>query len=118
MAAATVDVGYIAGHLGLDQPVIASLAAQPSADLVTQVLQAVAAKAHEFDTLYAEKLRADIELENAVRGAESRSQASKETTEKALKDLEEARQKLKEEGMFRVALIVDSFSRITLHVLT
>jgi nucleoprotein TPR len=98
MAAADVDVGYIAGHLGLDQPVIASLITQPTADLVAQVLQAVAAKAHEFDTLYAEKLQIDIELENAVRGAASRSQASKETTEKALKDLEEARQTLKEEG--------------------
>lgn len=118
MAAATVDVGYIAGHLGLDQPVIASLAAQPSADLVTQVLQAVAAKAHEFDTLYAEKLRADIELENAVRGSESRSQASKETTEKALKDLEEARQKLKEEGMFQAASIADYSTHTILLVLT
>lgn len=99
MAAADVDVGYIAGHLGLDQPVLDSLTTQPTAELIVQVLQAVAAKAHEFDTLYAEKLRTDIELENAVRGAESRSQASKETTAKALKDLEEVRQKLKEEGM-------------------
>ena len=99
MAAADVDVGYIAGHLGLDQPVLTSLTSQPTIDLVAQVLQAVAAKAHEFDVLYAEKLRTDIELENAVRGAESRSQASKETTEKALKDVEEARQALKEEGM-------------------
>ena len=62
------------------------------------LLQAVAAKAHEFDTLYAEKLQTDIELENAVRSSESRSQTSKATAEKALKDVEEARRKLKEEG--------------------
>lgn len=93
-----MDVGYIAGHLGLDQPVITSLTTEPTLDLITQLLQAVANKAHEFDTLYAAKLQSDIELENAVRGSESRSQASREITEKALKDLEEARQKLKEEG--------------------
>lgn len=98
MAAADVDVGYLAGHLGLDQPVLATLTTEPTAELVSALLQAVAAKAHEFETLYAEKLQTDIELENAVRSAESRSNASKGTVEKALKDLEEARQKLKEEG--------------------
>lgn len=98
MAAADVDTGYIAGHLGLDEPVIASLTTDPTVELVSTLLQAVAAKAHEFDTLYAEKLQTDIELENAVRSSESRSQASKATAEKALKEVEEARQKLKEEG--------------------
>lgn len=104
MAAADVDVGYIAGHLGLDEPVVQSLATEPTLDLVTALLQAVATKAHEFDELYAAKLQIDIELENAVRGAESRSQASRESTEKALKDLEEARQKLKEEETTRLSL--------------
>jgi hypothetical protein len=101
MAAADVDIGYLGAHLGLDQPVLTSLINEPTADLVVQVLQAIAAKAHEYDELYAAKLQTDIELESAVRGSESRSQASKETTEKALKDLEETRQKLKDEGMLR-----------------
>lgn len=98
MAAAQVDVAYIAGHLGLDQPVVASLTTQPTVELVTTLLQAVAAKAHEFETLYAEKLQTDIELENAVRSSETKSQTFKGTAEKALKDVEEARQRLKEEG--------------------
>ncbi|KND88643.1 Nucleoprotein TPR [Tolypocladium ophioglossoides CBS 100239] len=97
MAAADVDVGYIAGHLGLDQPAVAALTTEPTVDLVSALLQAVAAKAHEFDTLYAEKLQTDIELENAVRSSESRSQTSRATADKALKDVEEARRKLKEE---------------------
>ncbi|CEJ80105.1 Putative Filament-forming protein [[Torrubiella] hemipterigena] len=97
MAAPDLDIGYVAGHLGLDQPVIATLATEPTADLVAAVLRAVANKAHEFETLYAEKLETDIALENAVRNSESRSQTSKATTEKALKDVEEARQKLREE---------------------
>lgn len=98
MAAADVDIGYIAGHLGLDQPLLASLTTEPTVDLVSALLQAVAARAHEFDTLYAEKLQTDIELENAVRSSETRSQASKATADKALKDVEEARQQLREEG--------------------
>ena len=96
--AAAVDVGYIAGHLGLDQPVVTSLTTEPTVDLVTTLLQAVAAKAHEFDALYSEKLNVDIELENAVRSSESRTQASKDTAEKALKEVEAARQTAKEEG--------------------
>jgi hypothetical protein len=99
MAAADVDVGYVAGHLGLDQPVVTALTTEPTAELVATLLQAVAAKAHEFDTLYADKLQTDIELENAVRSSENRSQAAKATAEKALKEVEDARQKLKEEGM-------------------
>ncbi|KNB04213.1 nucleoprotein TPR [Fusarium oxysporum f. sp. lycopersici 4287] len=104
MAAADVDIGYVAGHLGLDQPVIASLTTEPTVELVNIVLQAVAAKAHEFDTLYAEKLQTDIELENAVRSAETRSQTFKATADKALKDVEEARQQLKDEETKRQSL--------------
>ncbi|KAL3962839.1 hypothetical protein ACCO45_004362 [Purpureocillium lilacinum] len=104
MAAADVDAGYIAGHLGLDQPVVTALTTEPTVDLVSTLLRAVAAKAHEFDTLYADKLQTDIELENAVRSAETRSQTSKATAEKALKDVEEARKSLKEEETKRQTL--------------
>lgn len=104
MAAADVDVGYVAGHLGLDQPVVTTLTTEPTAELVATLLRAVAAKAHEFDTLYADKLQTDIELENAVRSSENRSQASKSTADKALKDVEEARQSLKDEGMLQLTL--------------
>ncbi|KAK7397742.1 Protein mlp1, partial [Neonectria punicea] len=104
MAAADVDIGYIAGHLGLDQPVLGTLTTEPTVDLVTTLLQAVAAKAHEFDTLYAEKLQTDIELENAVRSSETRSQTFKATADKALKDVEEARQQLKDEETKRQSI--------------
>ncbi|KAJ3496669.1 hypothetical protein NLG97_g2487 [Lecanicillium saksenae] len=104
MAAAAVDVGYLAGHLGIDQPVLTTLTTAPTVDLVAVLLEAVANKAHEFDTLYADKLQTDIELENAVRSAESRSQASKSTADQALKDVEQARQKVQEEETKRQAI--------------
>ncbi|ODA80878.1 hypothetical protein RJ55_03838 [Drechmeria coniospora] len=104
MAAADVDIGYIAAHLGVDEPAVAALTTEPTVDLVSVLLQAVASKAHEFDTLFADKLQTDIELENAVRSAETRSQTSKVTAEKALKEVEEARQRLKEEETKRQSL--------------
>ncbi|OAA69648.1 Tetratricopeptide, MLP1/MLP2-like protein [Cordyceps fumosorosea ARSEF 2679] len=104
MAAAAVDVGYLAGHLGIDQPILTSLTSEPTVDLVAILLQAITNKAHEFDTLYAEKLQTDIELENAVRSAESRSQASKTTADQALKDVQQARQKVQEEETKRQAV--------------
>lgn len=100
MAAADVDLGYIAGHLGLDQPVLTTLTTEPTVQLVANLLSAVAAKAHEFDQLYADKLQVDIELESAIRSAESRTEGSKATVDKALKEVEDARQKLREQGKY------------------
>ncbi|KAJ2980856.1 hypothetical protein NQ176_g2381 [Zarea fungicola] len=104
MAAAAVDVGYLAGHLGIDEPVLTTLTTEPTVDLIAILLQAVANKAHEFETLYADKLQVDIELENAVRSAESRSQASRSTADQALKEVEEARQKVQQEETKRQAI--------------
>jgi nucleoprotein TPR len=98
MATPDVDIGFVAGHLGLAEDGLQALAANLN---VVILLQAVAAKAREFDELAATKLRVDIELENALVGTENRIQASKETADKALKDLEELRQKLAAEGASR-----------------
>ena len=98
MAAAAVDVPFLSGHLGVPQEAIASLIASAAADLASVVFGAVASKAREFDSLYAEKLKVDIELENAVVSSETRCQSFKATADKALKDVEALRQQLKEEG--------------------
>lgn len=100
MAAAevAVDYAYLSTHLGVPETTLATVAIQPTADLVAAVLQAIVAKAHEYDALYAEKLQVDIELENAVRSSEARCQTFKATADKALKDVEELRKKLQSEG--------------------
>jgi nucleoprotein TPR len=98
MASADVDTGFLATHLGLPEPTLSSALSNPTVDLIKSVLQAVAAKAHEFNELSSERLRQDIELESAVRSSEARTQSFKSTAEKALKDVEEVRQKLKTEG--------------------
>lgn len=42
MAAAEVNVSYIAGHLGINQPLVAALTTQPMVELVSTLLQAKA----------------------------------------------------------------------------
>lgn len=93
---AVADLGYIAGHLGLEQDGLTTLAADSN---LSSLLKAVETKAREFDDLYSEKLRVDIELENAVVGSEARCQTFKATADKAMKEVEEVRQKLQNEGM-------------------
>ncbi|KAF9870905.1 filament-forming protein [Colletotrichum karsti] len=92
-----VDIGYVAGHLGLSESTVSTVTTEPTPDLVASLLGAVIAKAREYDELYAQKLQVDIELESAHHSAESRCQSFKATADKALKDVEEVRQKLKEE---------------------
>lgn len=97
--AAAVDVGYVAGHLGLPESTVSTVTTEPTPELVASLLEAVISKAREYDELYAQKLQVDIELESANHSAESKCQSFKATADKALKDVEEVRQKLKEEGL-------------------
>ncbi|KLU86670.1 hypothetical protein MAPG_05682 [Magnaporthiopsis poae ATCC 64411] len=99
--AAAVDLDYLSSHLSLPPDTIATVATDPTADLVSAILNAVAIKAREFDVLYSEKLQLGIELENAVRSSESRCQTFKATTDNALKEVEDLRRKLQEEETSR-----------------
>jgi len=105
MAAAEVDVTYVSTHLGLSESTISSALEGPTVDLVKSILQAIAAKAYEYNELYSEKLQLDIELETTARGAEAQCAAFKASADKALKDLEEVRRKLQDEGMQRLSLV-------------
>ncbi|EEY21760.1 conserved hypothetical protein [Verticillium alfalfae VaMs.102] len=97
MAAAAVDTGRIAGHLGLAESAVNTITTDPTPELVASFLQALVAKADEFDEVYNAKLMLEVELESAHRNAEERCRNAKATADKALKDVEEIRQKLHEE---------------------
>jgi len=98
MAAAVMDVDYLSAYLSLPQQTLNSVLDSPTTDLVRSVLEAVTAKAKEHDELSADKLRVDIELENAVRTSETRVEGLRASLEKSQKTVEEVRTKLKEEG--------------------
>lgn len=105
MAAATVDPVYLSTYLDVPQATVTSVLDSPTVELVNSVLLAVTLKARQHEELQADKLRVDIELENAVRGADSRAQGLKATADKALKDVEELRQQLKNEGILHKSLL-------------
>ncbi|KAH9907152.1 hypothetical protein F4778DRAFT_525416 [Xylariomycetidae sp. FL2044] len=98
MAATAVDAGYLATHLGVPPENISSLVTTPTADLVNAVLAAVTIKAREYDSLYTAKVGLEVEFETRVRGAEAQRNASNESAKAARKEVDDLRQKLKDEG--------------------
>jgi hypothetical protein len=99
MATAAVDVGYLAASYSVPETTIQSLLSEPTVDLVQSLLVQIEAKAREFEDLQSEKLKADVELDNAVQSGEQRARALKAAADKAQKETEELRQKAAQEGM-------------------
>lgn len=98
MATVAVDTAYISASYNIPEPSIQTLLDSPTVELVQSLLAQVESKAREYDNLKAEKLRADIELENAVRGGEAQRSSLKASFDRALSEVEELRRKLNEEG--------------------
>ena len=98
MATVAFDTSYLASYCSIPQPTIESLVHNPTVDLVQTFLQAVFTKAQEHDRLKAERLRLDVELENAVRQAELQARTLKTNADRALQEADELRKKLNEEG--------------------
>lgn len=95
MAAAEVDLAYLSTSVGVPEFDINSAIAAPTPDLVKTIFGAITAKLRDLEQ---DKFRLEIELEGAIRSSESRCEQFKATTDKALKDVEEIRQKLQDEG--------------------
>lgn len=98
MAAAAVDVDYLAASYSVPETSIQSLLSTPTVELVQSLLAQIEAKAREYDDIRSEKLRSEVELEAAVHSADTRARSLKATADKAVKDADELRQKLAHEG--------------------
>ncbi|OCK81180.1 hypothetical protein K432DRAFT_404025 [Lepidopterella palustris CBS 459.81] len=99
MATAVVNAAYIAASFAVPEPTIQSLLNNPTVELVNLLLQQIEVKAREYDDTKAEKLRLDVELENAVRSGDTRARSLKANLDKGLKDVEDLRRRLNDEGM-------------------
>ncbi|KAF1832256.1 hypothetical protein BDW02DRAFT_17816 [Decorospora gaudefroyi] len=97
MAAAAVDVGYLAASYSVPETTLQSLLSEPTAELVQSLLTQIEAKARAYDDLQSEKIRTDVELEAAIQGGEQRARALKATAEKAQKEAGELKKKLVQE---------------------
>jgi len=95
MAAVEVDAAFLATHIGLPELDINAAVTAPTPDLVNTIFAAVISRLRDLEQ---EKFQLGIELEGAIRSSESRCEQFKATTDKALKDVEEIRQKLQDEG--------------------
>lgn len=100
MADAAVQLPYLATHYEIPESTLSSLTEAPTVDLVNQLLQSITKKAHEHDELKSDKLRLDVELENAVRSNESKVKVLKTTIEKGHAEVQDLRTKLHESGKF------------------
>lgn len=98
MAAAALDVGYIAASYAVPDTTIRSLLSEPTVELVQSLLAQIEAKAREHDDLKSEKIKVDVELEAAVQGGETRARALKAAADKAQKETEQLQLKLAREG--------------------
>jgi nucleoprotein TPR len=102
MAAAEVDLSYLSTHAGVPELDLNTAVTAPTADLVKSVLGAILAKLQDLEQ---DKFQLNVELEGAIRGSESRCEQFKSTTDKALKEVEELRQKVQSEGMTHSSIL-------------
>ncbi|KAF2994164.1 hypothetical protein E8E13_000912 [Curvularia kusanoi] len=101
MAAAAVDVGYLAASYAVPETTLQSLLSEPTVALVQSLLVQIEAKARQYDDLQSEKIKAEVELEAAVQGGEARARSMKAAADKAQKEVEQLQQKLAREELAR-----------------
>lgn len=101
MATEVFDLQHLSSYCSLPQDTFQTLLDEPTVDLVKRLLQTLAAKAREHEQANAENLKLSVELENAVRGGESKTRGLKSSIDKGLKEAAELGQKLQLEGTCR-----------------
>lgn len=98
--AGAVDTALIAAAFSIDEPSLDSLLDAPTQDLIKDFLSTLTARAKDVDSLKAEKLRSDVELENTVRAGESKLKALKATLSKNSQEIQDLRKSLDDQRMF------------------
>lgn len=106
MADTAVQLPYLSVHYEIPESTLSSLTQAPTVDLVNQLLVSITKKAHAFDELKSDKLRLEVELENAVRSNESKVKVLKNTIEKGHTEVQELRKSLQESGNHCLASIL------------
>ncbi|ODM22944.1 hypothetical protein SI65_00533 [Aspergillus cristatus] len=104
MATATVELSYLSSHYSIPESTLSTLTQAPTVELVNQLLESITKKAHENDELNSDKLRLEVELENAVRSTDSKIKVLKNSVEKGHAEVEETRKKLHESENARSSL--------------
>lgn len=98
MATAELDIPRLSSFCALPQSSLHTLLDAPTRDLVRNLLENLTPRIHEYDELKSNNLKLHVELENAVRGGESKSRVLKNSVDKGLREASELRQKLQDSG--------------------
>ncbi|KAJ5971909.1 uncharacterized protein N7479_001827 [Penicillium vulpinum] len=104
MADTAIQLPYLSSHYALPESALTTLRQAPTVELVNQLLESINTKAHESDELKSDKLRLEVELENAVRSNESKVKVLKSSVEKGHAEVEDLRKKLHEAETTRSSL--------------
>ena len=107
MATAQLDIPQLCSYFALPQTTITTILDAPTSELVRTLLDKVSAKAREHDEVTSEKLKLEVELENAVRTGETKNRVLKTSMGKSLKEVTDLRQKLQAEGKVALELYVE-----------
>jgi nucleoprotein TPR len=113
MAAAAVDVGYLAASYSVPETSLHALLTEPTVDLVQSLLVQIEARAREHDDLRSDKIKAEVELEAAVQSGDSRARTLKAAADQAQKDAHDLREKLAAEGARSLLLPPTSHGMLT-----
>ncbi|KAL8710411.1 MAG: hypothetical protein Q9220_005012 [cf. Caloplaca sp. 1 TL-2023] len=103
MATGELDIPRLSTFCGVPQTSISSLLDAPTANLIRNLLESLSPRIREYDEAKAEKLKANIELENAVRGGEFKSRVLKNSVDKGSRENAELKHKLQEAETSRAA---------------
>lgn len=86
-----------------DTPDVFSTLLSCNQEFVSAMIQGMLTKAREFDEIKAQKLRVEVELEQAQHKAENRVRSMKGQLDAAVKEAQELRQKGSQYGKFQVS---------------
>lgn len=102
--AAAVETSLISSYTSLSDPQVQDLIKQPTTDLVTAFLQSLVPKIKEYNKTKSERLRLDVEHENAVRGAESQARQLKAKLELTSREAQDLKSKVEDGDTARLEL--------------
>lgn len=93
---ATLDVPYLSNTYDVSESNFQSLLDAPTVELIKDFLTSLTTKAREYDSLKADKVKVDVELESTVRTSEAKVKAQKAAVTRYAKEAEELRSQLQE----------------------
>lgn len=97
------DIPRLSAFLSVSNESLHHIAAA-AGDYVAVIFSSITAKAKEHDELKADKMRAEVELEQSVRTAENKVKGMKGQLDASLKDNQKLRQQLSDAGKLQFIL--------------